>query len=495
MASYLEHPLPLTLVENARQHTTWFAKVFDGRPQDLADRITEIPAIQNAFQKAVDTRSKPFESITLLFDSEGAFLLVTYKGPVAGSIPKGTTTTLLSTLLPKPMLDTVLDDLKPLDELDKERITAMRTLADYAPPPPPPTQQKEADTATLDLLQSTGTSLTEKIAAFFVEPGNTLALPTSGGPTTLATRQKEQSKFWILLAWGRMVLSKIGTPEDSGDDLTWFGQRTRCWETWNSLRAQRNHLLEETLDEVDSSLQLQAANLKADAAFYQEAMKEPAALIVASAGLVRLTYRRCYLTHRRELLILKRLSQTPTLVELFRVVSTMIEAELLPTPATNKQRSDLKLFCLNLLRKANPSANTETLTISERLTIAISLGRESHLCPCGKPGKLAFPKASWDWHDDDEVEDFSYEAFCSKGCLKHYRPRYCPKCFRSDQLSDVQSTLLPYAATPQPILRCLRCGVYETHAGHPDDTAIALHEKKRWISSMPRPPAHCSERE
>ena len=160
---------------------------------------------------------------------------------------------------------------------------------------------------------------------------------------------------------------------------------------------------------------------------------------------------------------------------------------------SNKQHSDLKLFCLNLLKKANPSANTEALTVSERLTIAISLGRESHLCPCGKPGKLAFPKASWDWHDDDKAEDFSYEAFCSKDCLKHYRPRYCPKCFRSDQLSDVQSTLLPYAATPQPILRCLRCGVYETHAGHTDDPAIALREKKRWISSMPRPPAHCSE--
>lgn len=298
-----------------------------------------------------------------------------------------------------------------------------------------------------------------------------------------------------------MALSKIGTPEESGEEdsrapdesqlFCWKGQ---CWKTWDTLRIQHNHMIEETLGEFDSTLQLRVVDLESDTerfAFYQEAVMETAACIVASAGVLRLTYRRCYLNHRRELLILKRLSKTPTLVEFFRAVSTKIDDEQLPTPTTNKQRSDLKLFCLDLLKKTNPATTTTTneLTTTERLAIAISLGRESHLCPCCKPGKIAFPKASWDWLDDD-VEELSYEAFCSQDCLKQYRPKYCPKCFRSDQLLDVQSTLFPHRphrAKPQPILRCTRCGVYERCAGHPDDPAIALREKKMQIRSMRSP--------
>lgn len=200
--AYLEHPLPLTLLDNARQHMTFFAKVFDGRPRDLPLAEQEQwreqnPKIQEAFQKAVDTSSKPSESVTLMFNAEGAFLFVTYRKYVSAATPKTTVGTLLSTLLPKAMLDTVLEDIKPLSEVDTERITSMRTLTDCAPPSP--TQPKEASAATSDLLQSTGTSLTEKIAAFTEdvapdpedEPGNNLAL-LNRGPTTVATREKEQ---------------------------------------------------------------------------------------------------------------------------------------------------------------------------------------------------------------------------------------------------------------------------------------------------------------
>ena len=508
MDSFLKHPLPLTLVDNARQHTTWFAKVFDGDPRALEEEEQkqwhqqfqkafqktlpewgqDLPKIRTAFQKAIDTESKPFESLTLMFDTEGAFLLVTYKKPASGSTPNTTVTTLLSTLLPKHMLDTVLKDLKPLDELDKERITSMHTLAEHTLPTPTTTQPKETDAATLELLRSTGASLTEKISAFAEdvapeddEPCNTLAL-LNNVPTILATRQKEQSKFWILRAWERMTLSKIGAPEESGDDLAIFGRRTRCWETWNSLRQQHNTFTE------DAAPQLQIANLKSDTTDFEafkETVLQTTAHVLASAGLVSLTYRRCYKVERRELLILKRLSQTPTFVEFFRVVSTLIEGGQLATPTSNKQRSELKLFCLNLLKKANPTANTETLTVSERLTIAITLGRESHLCPCGKPGNIAFPKASWDWLDKN-ADIFAYEAFCSQDCLKHHRPRYCPKCFQSDQLLDVQSTLLPYAAKPQPIFRCSRCGVYERRAVHPNDAALALGYKKAKMDEMRR---------
>lgn len=524
--AYLRHPVPITLMEDIRHTNTYFAKVFDGHPKDLPLAMQEewqekVPKIQKAIQKAVDTPSKPFESITLMFDAGGCFLLVTYSKPVTGATPNTTVKTLLSAVLPEALLDTILKDLHPLDEVDKERITSMRTLKDCVPPAPKPA--KEASAATLQMLQNTEISLADKIAAYTTDvasdseedalPSTTVLatradesthclLPTSSAQNAITTDltekvstarknlEADQSEQRLLALWGRITLRMIDKAEAPDRNKYLYNKtgQTKCWTTWNALRIQHHRQAEESLGDDTLGLAVQVADLKANTdrlEFFKEAVTETAAYVLASAGLVQLKYRRCNQVPRRELLITKRLNKTPTLIELFRTVATMIDDAQLPPLRNDRQRSAFKHFCFDLLKKLNPTVDTKTLTAQERLAIGVALCNDKPICPCGKPGKIAFPKASWDWLDtDQENADLTecYNAFCSDVCLKRHRPKYCPKCFKDDQLEDIFLEIFPrfpecyqnptVLDNHRPILRCNRCRVNAKYAGHPDDPAF-----------------------
>jgi hypothetical protein len=441
---FLQQPLSITLVD-AAVHNSWFAKVFDGRPKDsMADQQAWSAKIQQDFDKVVDTPSKPIGAASLLIDAHGAFLVVSFSKNVNSTNAKSVVRNLLSGI-PEKVRNDAVGDLHPLDEVDKERIEAMRIFAACAPPAPK-RRRREFSESTEQLLKSTGPSLASKIDAYAADVASDSdeeqALPNSLvtlESKVLAIREQsvaEEVEPRVLRAWGRLVLSKLGQPE-----LT--GVRSKCWLSWDSLRKQHNRLAEQTLGEEEqlSLLQVRVDDTAAIVErldFYKVAVVDTAAIVVATSGVEQLTYRRCYLDSRRELLLVKRLGKNPTLLQVVCMAVGMAEVGQLPLPGAGKQKSEFLKRCRKVLLNLQPTASVivKDLPMAEQIGIAMALGSEKRLCPCTKPAKIAFPQASWIWTVYDGVPELTncFEAFCSQGCIQRHRPKYCPGCLKDDAL-------------------------------------------------------------
>ena len=379
----------------------------------------------------VDRQSSPIEAASLLVDAQGACLIV----DVRGEMQLGNTKSALSKLLvgcTKQQVAKVFQNFSPLDECDKERIEAMRTLADCAPPEPKSDEEQEPPTSIVALAS------------------NILS--------TRAQMKTEQQNARATLAWGwlvQKVLTRLYAPTEVVG--------TSCWRTWASLRRQHILLDEESLEETGSLLQLSIGDAEAAVErlqFWKESVEGSATVVVATKGVHTLTFERCYLEPRRELLLAKRLGKTPTLLQVVCTAVGMAEVGQLPQPGDGKKKSEFLKRCRRVLLTLHPTAVTvvKDLPVAEQIGIAMALGSEVRLCPCAKPAKLAFPQASWIWIGDGGVPELTqcFEAFCSTGCLKRHRPKCCPGCLKDDALAPKEMPCTNGYTT----LYCKRCGMW-----------------------------------
>ena len=104
--------------------------------------------------KRMDRRACPVAWVAFFVDAEGAWMLATPKSGQTLCNMRTGMGTILSTL-PKEQRQSVEDTLRPLDELDADRLAAWKTVDDLRPKLRPPSAVDETDIVNLKLGQRT----------------------------------------------------------------------------------------------------------------------------------------------------------------------------------------------------------------------------------------------------------------------------------------------------------------------------------------------------
>ena len=436
---FLGRPLSVTLANAVKQvgHHSYFAVVFDMRPTEAAyDGKAYAESVQTIFDKVIGRASSPVEAASLYIDAHGACLVVDVRGAMSKANAKTAIKTFLAGL-PAQQRDRALETLDALDELDKERIEAMETLMTCAPPPLKRQRTSEPSSSWKD-----APTLAAQVAAFAESDSE----PECEQQVQLSGIVAVQTMVQTALATKALAQAEVASAEKALCEHVIFPLTLERRATDEEKELHRVNVLEYW--KQDDRLQVVKARLvdaEADferRQFWELQAKRKATVVVASAGEHSLTYERCYLEHRRHLLLAKRLSNRPSFVEVVEAAAAMAEKGQLPNPGTGKQKSLFMGRCRKTLLQLNASAvsNVKDLPPLEQFRIALALGVSKPICPCGKPAKFPCPLKSWvTWYGGDvpELSD-SCEAFCSAGCLERNRPKWCLQCLKADALESVE---------------------------------------------------------
>ena len=435
---FLGRPLSVTLANAVKQvgHHSYFAVVFDMRPTEAAyDGKAYAESVQTIFDKVIGRASSPVEAASLYIDAHGACLVVDVRGAMSKANAKTAVKTFLAGL-PAQQRDRALETLDALDELDKERLEAMETLMTCAPPPLKRQRTSEPSSSWKD-----APTLAAQVAAFVESDSE----PEGEQQVQLSGIVAVQTMVQTALATKAVVQAEVASAEKALCEHVIFPLTLERRATDEEKEMHRVNVLEYYKQE-DRLQVVKARLVDAEADFERRQLwelqaKRKATVVVASAGEHSLTYERCYLEHRRHLLLAKRLSNRPSFVEVVEAAAAMAEKGQLPNPGTGKQKSLFMGRCRKTLLQLNASAvsNVKELPPLEQFRIAVALGGSKPICPCGKPAKIPSPLASWLTWDGGEVPELSVtcEAFCSTVCLDRNRPRWCPQCLKADALESV----------------------------------------------------------
>ena len=132
---FFRETFALTLVEQTHgKHTCFAADLFSPRPPfEEIQSFKELGQdLQQSFQKLMDRNACPIKWLALFVDQEGAMLLATTKAQAQMNNTRSALSKVLGPL-PKEQQQAVADSLRPLDELDNERITSWQTVDSLRP--------------------------------------------------------------------------------------------------------------------------------------------------------------------------------------------------------------------------------------------------------------------------------------------------------------------------------------------------------------------------
>ena len=111
-------------------YSTYFAEVFNPRPpiEQIKLNVEWTRTLQAELTTTMSRPASRIKSVAIYIDGKGAFLLVTFVSQMQVANAKSSVRTAMRSFDP-PQLACILASLHPFDELDKDRIDAMRTVA------------------------------------------------------------------------------------------------------------------------------------------------------------------------------------------------------------------------------------------------------------------------------------------------------------------------------------------------------------------------------
>ena len=168
---YIKEPFVLTLAPGDKHsvHHSFFATLFEKRENVPTNQTSWANVAQHTFQKSVERGGK-LEAASLLIDARGGVLLVDFRGNISTSNATSALAKVLQDFPPE-QRSLALETLFPVDELTKERIEGMLTVAACEPPPceqdsdadESPTEEALVPFTSLDPLQNSIIECTAKV--------------------------------------------------------------------------------------------------------------------------------------------------------------------------------------------------------------------------------------------------------------------------------------------------------------------------------------------
>jgi len=307
------------------KHNCFAADLFRPRPpfQEILPFADWGRELQVEMVRLMDRKTCPVAWVAFFIDAEGAWMLATHKSGQTLNNMRQALSTVISTL-PKEQRQSVEDTLRPLDELDADRLAAWKTVDDLRPKLRPPRAVGETDI----------------VSATFVKPG--APKPDAAPPPRAPT----------LAEWMEQHDSSDGEEEDASlpQTLMLYGSASvdpshSAWVRWVA--------------------QAQAW----------------ATVAIATTGPTpELTYIRCHREERRHLLLTQRVKgeySAPCMAETVRIAAKMARQGSIPGPdGPRGRKSDFLRRCAEAARTANPLAETDIKRLSpeDQAVIRLALG-------------------------------------------------------------------------------------------------------------------------
>lgn len=386
---YLKEPFVLTLAPGDKHsvHHSFFATLFEKREIVPTDQMSWATVAQHTFQKAVERGGK-LEAASLLIDARGGALLVDFRGNLSTSNATSALAKVLEDFPPE-QRSLALETLFPVDELTKERIEGMLTVA--ACEPPPFEQEAPQRPSCSDWATSTrGMSLAEKLSAFgfFAEdsdepPAEQALVPLTSPVPIQSSAIEWQTKTQAAtvsarttLSWAHMVTLLLRNVYHRDHTVLLDPRYRREVPAAENLHHMWHHInnmqeLEWAFENLELQVQHETEHAKTNTQRYKlwaEHVNANATVVVASFGVHSCTYERCYKPARCELLLATRLTSSATLLQVARTAWNMAVLGQLKTPTTQKQKLDFGKMCSKVVAGLNPKTpnSPKDLTDSER---------------------------------------------------------------------------------------------------------------------------------
>ena len=333
---FFRGPLAVNLAERAgSKHVCFAADLFRPRPpfQEILPFADWGRELKVEMVKRMDRKACPVAWVAFFIDAEGAWMLASPKSEQTLCNMRQALSTVISTL-PKEQRQSVEDTLRPLDELDADRLAAWKTVDDLRPKFRPPSAVGEADI----------------VSAAFVKPR--APKPDVAPPPRAPT----------LAEWMEQHDSSDDEEEGASlpQTLMLYGSASVDADTALSTRGGPSH--------------------SAWVRWVAQAQAWATVTIATTGPTPELTYIRCHREERRRLLLTRRVTgedSAPCMAETVRIAAKMARQGSLPGPdGPRGRKSEFLRRCAEAARTANPLAETDIKRLSpeDQAVIRLALG-------------------------------------------------------------------------------------------------------------------------
>ena len=482
---FLQQPLSASLAEGGSTHTTFVAEIFSGRPpfDEICGFSPWVERAQADLDRSLLRPACPVQGLAIYLDTLGSFMLVRMKGEAQNGNAKSAVMRALKELqqpLPAEQRRRVADTFRPLDQLDKERLEAMRTVHSLRKSPKEDTRPTPATLVALvaSLSDSESEDEGQRALCALPPPGGAaaarLALVAEVEETGAAHAKPPSACEHVLLFWSaapRKTCSLCGSQEAQ--------QCQACGALLCKSCA------DHPAGSDGAAGQHEAALAKLEAFdHWQEAAQCLAAVVVAQAGETKkLTYVRCRHEPRRAQLIAKRLSADCSFVEAVRIAVAMAKEGMLPLAEVRQRKGEFLKRCGEALRSVRPSARVSPreLPPSEQRALALALDTTERACHrCARPAecvvtaedmaRVCAMTLGWRVESDTELPEVCGGKIFCVSCAMSNNIAVCQRCGRDDALATSGDDG-PMPAWPKALpyhvrfdLVCTKCGVHPSVA-------------------------------
>lgn len=499
------------LVDEGKWYSTFVAEIFDERPSP--EEIYNFKDCAGAMQKEFESKAAKktnIRSIALYVDKAGCFCTICFAQPKQTSDAQKAAKVMLSgvlAMLPPERRCKVLGCIRPCDELDKDRFTAMRTIQGCMPESAKRSRSVEEDEEDNDdIAHRSPKPVAELLAeASSCDTSSDEGQPESRlcvrPPSALQVYQPQQTVNVEALSCSQ---SAAGTREHLQEEVeqATTEMRAKCGHNfWSRVQGHASTVkggvvcsacgckvellfkcgdcgmfacdpcrITRSTAERDACVSTRDAALRKLHEFdahtaWAELAKHTATIKIASAGQQDITYVRIYKPERRVEFISKRLPANADLVMAARVAKQLVDEGVLKCDLKKRAHKSEFINCFTeALRRANPSAETDPkqLPMQKQHGFALVLDGTLRFCHhCGKEARdpvcLKHLGLTIEWTLQPVCPEVLDGKFACHTCAENTRLRLCTKCAKDDALE----------ATHNELLMCTRCSVPMAAAGRP----------------------------
>ena len=439
---FLRQPLAVSLSKHSgSKHVCFAGDMFHPRPsfEEILEFKEWVEKLQEDITKLMGRKVCPVDWLSFYIDCEGVWMLATPKSEQSVNNMRQALNTIL-VALPKEQRRAVEDSLRPLDELDAERLAAWKNVDDLRPKVRP----RQCKPDLLGTKNFTRDDLTD-VSFTFVRPRPGDARP----PTEPPKRAPTLAEFLEENDWTEEEDEEEAQDEGRGGDatppraLTLHGSATMNCEAALALWTDPSQAMSSWTTENTWAARAQTQ----------------ATIVIASAGVApQLTYIRCHREARRHQLLARKLGEqyaTPGMLQAVEVAADLAREGALPGyDGPRGRKSEFLRRCVDVVKEMNPSAETDITRLPEA-------------------GQAAIRRA------------LAQEGEPYEGCLTE-------SCLDEETTWVTRDLSMPHDEKPVYLSRCSRCGCPKTFGRTFHDLKSAMRPtlKRERAALMPKTLPH-----
>ena len=352
---YLREQPVTHMVERIAFADTYVADIMQPRPSfdDIANSApTWATAALRQMQEAMERKNSPITWVQVVFDQTGMLLLLRVADPQHLGNIKSAAKSILK-CLPSAQRQAVQDSLRPLDEVDRNRIAAWQTLASMRPAG----QKRRADH----------------------EEGQAKRARTADYSQTMAEREKAAQSC------AKSAAQLVAEESDSDTPEEFVPLRLTLSDALaapaNDPDEYQRRMLTDTQEAQPLAIPAAIPSILDPASGWEHTAKHLAAIVAVEVGVrpARLAYTHCHREGRRHLLLRSKLSKGCGMTQTVFLAMRLVIDGSLPPLGERGRKVEFIRRCAGALRSLDPSKETDLkrLSVQDQALVRQALGGDT----------------------------------------------------------------------------------------------------------------------